>query len=1113
MKKFILTAGLMVGAVWAVQAQFNPGNLAVLRAGNGTTEAVNKTNGNSVFIDQYTKAGSLVNFVTVSNSGPQALISEGANASEGGLTRSMDLTMLAITGYNTNLNTSGSFAPLDGQSAASLPRDIGTIDAFGHYQMVQIATGDFKNQNPRFAVTDGTNNFWAVGGASGIVYLNPTTSANSAISTTIVNNRALRIFNGNLYFSSQKSTPIGLWTFSSSPTSLQPVGLVNPGTPFTYWTNLLVAAPAGNISDFAVSPDGATVYLADTVLGIQKYTITGSLVTSNYTLPVASGSQPKGAFALAVDFSGANPIIYATTTETNPASAGNVGGNHLVQIVDTNSAAVFTNLAQAKTNQVFKGIDFTPDLRPQLVTQPQPQSQTVTFASPASITVAATSPYTLSYQWQQNGTNLTDNANISGSTTATLNFASAVSTNAGNYTVIITNQYSSQYGATTSSVAVLNVSVPTPPTITIQPTNQSDFIDGTASFTAAATGAPTPTYQWNEVVNGTAVTNVLAEGSSGANGELYTNTTEATLHIFNVQTNDSGNSYFVTASNPGGSTNSQNGVLTVQLVPASIISQPSAQATVPGQTVTFSVGASGSYLGYQWMYITNGVTNNLSDTTGSSGEIFSGTATSTLTITGVQTNDDGYYAVAVTNSVSATNSQQALLTVLVLPPPSAISYDAVGSVYTQNFDSLPNWGTAYTNSVKAANPVIINGTNYSFGFISQQFDFAAPILTNNLPGGLGLSNTMSGWYGWAQGVSGSNTNYFGATPGDQTTGGIQDYGSTNSFAASTNRALGLLTTGSFGPAAFAVRLTNNTASTLSNMNLSFTGELWRQSDLAKSLTFYYVVDPTGTNAFDTNPNDYVYLSSLDVNFPTNGAATGGVPVDGTAPANQINLSVMNQTMLTNWPPGAALWLVWSYTNTAGKAQGIAIDNLSFSVPSAVTAPAVVTLSASNITAGSAMLNATVNPNGGATAYWFQYSTNSASYDYSTSTNSLSAGSGQTIVSSLISNLLQGTKYYYQIVATNSVSTSSGAQSNFTTLAVTPPQLSATTLSGGSLHFTFTDAPGASFSVLATNNINAPKATWPVVGTAVENPAGSGNYQFTDPNPATNSTRFYILRQP
>jgi len=69
------------------------------------------------------------------------------------------------------------------------------------------------------------------------------------------------------------------------------------------------------------------------------------------------------------------------------------------------------------------------------------------------------------------------------------------------------------------------------------------------------------------------------------------------------------------------------------------------------------------------------------------------------------------------------------------------------------------------------------------------------------------------------------------------------------------------------------------------------------------------------------------------------------------------------------------------------------------------------------------------------------------------------------------------------------------------------------LTGGKLKFTFTNATGLSFSVLATNNVAAPKATWPVIGAAVESPAGSGSYQFTNSSPATNSQLFYLLRQP
>jgi PKD repeat protein len=64
-----------------------------------------------------------------------------------------------------------------------------------------------------------------------------------------------------------------------------------------------------------------------------------------------------------------------------------------------------------------------------------------------------------------------------------------------------------------------------------------------------------------------------------------------------------------------------------------------------------------------------------------------------------------------------------------------------------------------------------------------------------------------------------------------------------------------------------------------------------------------------------------------------------------------------------------------------------------------------------------------------------------------------------------------------------------------------------------VQFAFTDASGLSFSILATNHLTAPISTWPVIGTATENPPGSGQYQFKDTTPATNSVRYYILRQP
>ena len=251
-----------------------------------------------------------------------------------------------------------------------------------------------------------------------------------------------------------------------------------------------------------------------------------------------------------------------------------------------------------------------------------------------------------------------------------------------------------------------------------------------------------------------------------------------------------------------------------------------------------------------------------------------------------------------------------------------LAYTNLGSVYTQNFDSLPNPGLA---TVQSDNPVTINGFTYA---LANPFGLAFPAQLPGGLGGLGLSNTMPGWYGTAD-----LTAKLGASAGDQSTGGLISFGSTNSAAAGANRALGLLATSSTGPTAFGLRLINGTGYGLNQINLQFTGELWRQSAVHKQLSFGYFIDPVPTNAFPTNLT--AAIPSLNVSFATAPADTTPVPVDGTAAANQRTLGVTGQA-ITNWPPGAALWLVWSMADATGKGQGLAIDNLTFSASASPT---------------------------------------------------------------------------------------------------------------------------------------------------------------------------------
>jgi hypothetical protein len=59
------------------------------------------------------------------------------------------------------------------------------------------------------------------------------------------------------------------------------------------------------------------------------------------------------------------------------------------------------------------------------------------------------------------------------------------------------------------------------------------------------------------------------------------------------------------------------------------------------------------------------------------------------------------------------------------------------------------------------------------------------------------------------------------------------------------------------------------------------------------------------------------------------------------------MGVVNQ-LIANWPPNAALWLVWEMADPAGKAQGMGIDSFSFSASTGVIAsPAMSVQSAVN----------------------------------------------------------------------------------------------------------------------------------------------------------------------
>jgi len=526
----------------------------------------------------------------------------------------------------------------------------------------------------------------------------------------------------------------------------------------------------------------------------------------------------------------------------------------------------------------------------------------------------------------------------------------------------------------------------------------TNTIGDNVSLTVKAAGTTPLSYQWY-------AGNPAAGGTQLADANEFSGTATVTLSIGNAQLGADDVNYYCVVSNGAGSTTNLMAGLTLVYARPVFTTSPGSVTVLSNSAASFSCTIYGTSPTYQW-YTSNRVA-------------IVGETLSTLQINPATTNQ-GYYVVA-SNPGGSITSAVATVTVITPPDYSFVNYTNAGKVYLQNFDSLP----VITNAtVNTANPVLLQQTQNAAGkgsvtySLADPFDFSFPVVASGGVGGLGLTNTMNGWYGW-----GAVASKLGGHQGDQSTGGIIDFGLlTNSTSGQVSRALGIQSTSTTGSSAFGVKFINHTTNTLNSINLSFTGELWRNQPVSNSLVFSYYIDTAGTNSVFVPTNlAAVFVPSLDVNFKTN--AAGLAVVNGSDPANQVSLAV-NNLAITNWPANAALWLVWQQLNSAGGAQGEAIDNLSFSATNSATTTVITPL---NINAGSTHVT----------------------------------GAGASATAS----------------------------------------------------FSFTNAPGLSFSILATNDISAPRTTWPVVGTVTDNPAGSGHYQFTDPNPATNTARYYILRQP
>lgn len=246
-------------------------------------------------------------------------------------------------------------------------------------------------------------------------------------------------------------------------------------------------------------------------------------------------------------------------------------------------------------------------------------------------TVTGQSP--IQYQWYRDGVSLTDDAQVTGSSSNVLTITSSSTNYTGNYWLVATNPA----GSNTSFVT--RVFVGLPPTVSAQPLSQTNLVGSNVTFTVSITGTPPFSYRWRK------------NGANLSDGSRISGSLTATLTLTNLQTTDAAQ-YSVMVTNEAGTIVSGGANLTVW-VPPSITQQPLSKTVLGGSNVTviFIGNATGTIpLSYQWF-------KNESPISAAVNRI--------LSLTNVRRSDSGGYAFVVTNVAGAVTSATANLIVHV----------------------------------------------------------------------------------------------------------------------------------------------------------------------------------------------------------------------------------------------------------------------------------------------------------------------------------------------------------------------------------------------------------------------------------------------------------------
>ena len=317
------------------------------------------------------------------------------------------------------------------------------------------------------------------------------------------------------------------------------------------WTSLPVSttsysaptawpAPAAEATTPAEAPKVLSNPVSKTVTAPEGATFTASASGSP-----APSVQWQVSTNAGVTFTNDTTDAGNTTTTLSVASTSTALSAHEYRAVFTNSGGAATSTAAVLT------VNPKPEA-PKLATNPA--SKTVTAPEGATFTASASGVPAPTVQWQVStnaGVSFANDTSDAGNTTGTLTVAStSTALSAHEYRAVFTNSA----GTATSTAATLTVNPkPEAPKVSANPAAKSVTAGEGATFTAAASGVPAPTVQWQVSTNGGLTFASDTSDSGYTTGTLSVATTTAM----------SGREYRAVFTNSAGSATSTAATLTV----------------------------------------------------------------------------------------------------------------------------------------------------------------------------------------------------------------------------------------------------------------------------------------------------------------------------------------------------------------------------------------------------------------------------------------------------------------------------------------------------------------------------------------------------------------------